>query len=941
MEGEQSELSGAFREFSAPLQAAVTARGFTEPTEPQRKAVPHIAAGADTLVVAPTGTGKTEAAMLPIFDAIDPADGISALYITPLRALNRDMRERFEWWGEQLGLDVAVRHGDTSDYQRRQQAVDPPDVLITTPETVQILFTGKRLRAALEDVEHVVVDEIHELAAAKRGAQLTVAFERLRNHAGPFQRVGLSATVGDPAAVGAFLTGGRSVEIVTVAAGDRLEVTVRYPQPTAADDRLGGELLTDPARASQIRVIQEIVEAHESTLIFVNTRQTAEALGSRFGQLDDVEIGVHHGSLAREARIEVEDAFKAGTLDGLLCTSSMELGIDVGHVDHVIQYASPRQVTRLLQRVGRAGHHTDEQSRGTIVATRPEDALEAAVIARRALAGAVEPAPIHEGSLDVVANQIAGLVEGTGGIRANRAYEVITAAYPFDELPEATFEAIIEELVDNRIITLNDQRRTIEPAGTWQYVYANISMIPDEETYAVEDLASGQQVGTLDERFVQTMLLPGETFIHGGEMWRVDDVDDDEATVTVTPIEDPAGEVPSWIGREIPVPEAVANEVGRLRETAASDLAASSAPAEAAAALTDRYPAAEDAITAAIEHVDRHRAVAPVPTPTKTVIEATGRTIRIHLPFGHAVTETVGRVLSALLGQQTGSAIGLETDPYRIDLEVPPAVSARTVKELLLETDSQHIEPLIELTLDRSDAVTIRLAQVAEHFGAVKSWRGGSPPNGERLRDLLADTPAYEEAKRALMHEDLAVESATEVFAGFQTAAHEITIVGETTPIGAAGQQSGGEFVTPENADASVIETVKDRIRSDRIKLLCLHCTDWERTTRIKRVQDQPTCPECESTRIAALNPWDEETPQAVTTTDKDDDESRRTERAYRSGSLVQSHGKQAVIALAGRGVGPDTAARILNNHREREADFYRDILEAERKYARTKSFWD
>ena len=941
MESEQGELQAPFDRFAAPMQAAVAARGFTEPTAPQRLAVPPIAAGTDTLVVAPTGTGKTEAAMLPIFDAVDPGEGISAIYVTPLRALNRDMRERLEWWGDKLDLEVAVRHGDTSDYKRRQQALDPPDVLITTPETLQILFTGRRLREALSDVDHVVVDEIHELAAAKRGAQLTVAFERLRAHAGAVQRVGLSATVGDPEAVGGFLTGDRPVEIVTVDAADRIDITVRYPQPTKEDERLADDLLTDPTRASQIRVMRELVTAHESTLIFVNTRQTAEGLGSRFGQLEDVDVGVHHGSLAKDARIEVEDAFKSGDLDALLCTSSMELGIDVGHVDHVIQYASPRQVTRMLQRIGRAGHQSGARSRGTIVATRPEDTLEAAVIARRALSGAVEPAPIHEGSLDVLANQIAGLVEGTGGIKAHQAYNIITNAYPFRAVTEATFEAVVEELVDNRIVRLNDQRQTIEPAGTWQYVYANISMIPDEETYAVEDLASGRQVGTLDERFVQTMLTPGETFIHGGEVWRVDTVDDDDTTVTVTPIEDPAGAVPSWIGQEIPVPKAVANEVAEVRTAAAKRLGDGSSMTATTAELTQRYPVTADAMAAALDHVDRHQAVAPVPGPTRTVVEATGRTIRVHLPAGHAVTETVGRVLSALLGQRTGSAIGLETDPYRIELEVPPSVTPRVITEILHETAPDHIEALIELTLDRSDAVAVRLAEIAEHFGAVKPWRGGSPPRGDRLRELLADTPAYEEAKRALMHEDLAVPSAIEAFESLQSSTHEVELVGEATPIGTAGQQSGGEFVVPENADADVIETVKERIQSDRITLVCLHCDDWKHTTRIERVQDQPVCPQCDSTRIAALNPWDEETVQALAATDKTTEESKRTERAYRSGSLVQAHGKEAIIALAGRGVGPETAARILNNHREREADFYRDILEAERTYARTKSFWD
>ncbi|PSQ45333.1 helicase, partial [Halobacteriales archaeon SW_7_68_16] len=355
--------SAAFARLGDEVRTALSDRGFSTPTEPQRLAIDPIVAGDHTLVVAPTGTGKTETAMLPVLDAIvrQPSrDGFSALYITPLRALNRDMRERLEWWGDRLDLDVQVRHGDTTDYQRSKQAEDPPDVLVTTPETLQAMFTGERLRAGLEDIAHVVIDEVHELAASKRGAQLTVALERLRELAGPIQRIGLSATVGDPEAVASFLSGGRPCTIRSVDVGSRLDVSVTSPTVCDTDRDLAGELATTPEMASHVRAIRDLVADHDSTLIFVNTRQTAEALGSRFGRLDDdIGIGVHHGSLSKTARIGIEDRFKAGEIDALLCTSSMELGIDVGRIDHVIQYQSPRQVTRLLQRVGRAGHRRD------------------------------------------------------------------------------------------------------------------------------------------------------------------------------------------------------------------------------------------------------------------------------------------------------------------------------------------------------------------------------------------------------------------------------------------------------------------------------------------------------------------------------------------------------------------------------------------------------
>ncbi|PSP17615.1 helicase, partial [Halobacteriales archaeon QH_10_67_13] len=538
----------AFTALGPAVRAALSDRGFDAPTEPQRRAIGPLAAGHDGLVVAPTGSGKTETAMLPVFDALagGEAFGIRALYVTPLRALNRDMRDRLEWWGETLGLEIAIRHGDTSDYQRRKQAEDPPDVLVTTPETLQALFTGKKLRRALEDVEHVVVDEVHELAVSKRGAQLAVALERLRERAGPVQRIGLSATVGDPEEVAGLLTGDRPCEIIEVDVGGRLEIDVRRPTVTDDDERLARELVTDPEIASHVRAIDELVAAHKATLVFVNTRQTAEALGSRLREYG-TDIGIHHGSLARETRVEVESQFKNGELAALVCTSSMELGIDVGHVDHVIQYNSPRQVTRLLQRVGRAGHREGEPSRGTIVAGHPDDVLESAVIARRARAGQVEPVAVHHGSLDTVANQIAGLVMGRGELSARQAYELLTRAYPFVDLDEGQFKTIVRELADNDIVWLDHEADRLEKRrGTWEYFYRNLSMIPDETTYDVEDVASGSQIGTLDERFVVNFATPGEVFIQSGEMWRISEVDEEDERVTVSPIEDPAGEVPSW-----------------------------------------------------------------------------------------------------------------------------------------------------------------------------------------------------------------------------------------------------------------------------------------------------------------------------------------------------------------------------------------------------------
>ncbi|WP_435076685.1 DEAD/DEAH box helicase [Halococcus sp. AFM35] len=933
----------AFTHLGERVRAALSERGFTTPTEPQRRAIPPLADGEDGLVIAPTGTGKTETAMLPVFDALAGEDrfGISALYITPLRALNRDMRDRLEWWGEQLDLEIDVRHGDTTQYHRQQQAEDPPDVLVTTPETLQAMLTGEKLRTALSDVAHVVVDEVHELAASKRGAQLTIGLERLRELAGEFQRIGLSATVGDPGEVGKFLTGGRGCALIEVDVGSRLDVRVRKPRVTDEDEALAAELASDPDLASHVRAIRDLVAENESTLIFVNTRQTAEALGSRCNALD-LPIGVHHGSLSKEARIEVEDDFKAGDLDGLLCTSSMELGIDVGRVDHVIQYQSPREVARLLQRVGRAGHRSDRLSAGTVLTTRPDDTLEALAICRRAHEGLVEPAEIHHGSLDTVANQTAGLVMDFGEIGARRAYEIVTRAYPFRDLGEEVFREVVRELSGNRILWLDEERDRLEKSGgSWQYFYANLSMIPDEETYTVSDVASGRTIGTLDERFVVNFAGPGETFIQRGEMWRIAEVNDEDSEVKVSPIEDPAGEIPSWTGQEIPVPQAVAGEVGEIRGKAGESFASDASRTSVADDLAKRYPTDEHTASKALGPLEKQvEADGPMPTESRVVVESEPRSVVVNACFGHTTNETVGRVLSALLGQQTGSSVGMEIDPYRIELDVPRGVRGHDVVDVLEDTAPEHVAGIIELSLKNSDALKFKLAQVAATFGALKSWQGNERFGRGRLLAALEDTPVYDESIREVFHEDLAIDDAGDVLSAIQSGDIELVTHNGHTPVGIDGRSSGKELLAPENADASVIDTVKERIRDDRMRLFCLHCQEWERTQEVRRVPDQPECPHCGSTRIAALNPWAEEVVDAITTDEKDDEQEKQTERAYRAATLVQSHGKQAVVALAARGVGPHNAARIIAKLRENEDDFYRDILAQERQYARTQSFW-
>src|SRR5438093_1811878 len=306
-----------FTLLSERAQSLVRELGFSTPTRPQVAAIPKILGAADVLGIAPTGSGKTEAALLPVLDRLAQGErqGIGLLYVTPLRALNRDMKGRLERLGSGLGLDVDIRHGDTPQKDRRRQTAKPPDVLITTPESLQAILPGKVMRRNLRDVRHVIVDEVHQLVQDRRGTQLAVALERLRDATPePFQRIGLSATVAQPEVVARFVGGGRPLEIVEATQEKQMEFRVEWPKPNDEDFETARDLYISPENAASINLMSDLMEEARSTLVFVNARDTAELLGHRFS-LVSPDIGVHHGWLPRAERQRVEPEFKAGRLN--------------------------------------------------------------------------------------------------------------------------------------------------------------------------------------------------------------------------------------------------------------------------------------------------------------------------------------------------------------------------------------------------------------------------------------------------------------------------------------------------------------------------------------------------------------------------------------------------------------------------------------------------
>jgi len=564
-------MSRVFSELHPLLRDALAEKGW-EPTPIQDKVIGDLTKGHDRVIIAPTGSGKTMAGILPLFHRCleEQWPSLSILYVTPLRALNRDVDRRVTELAEAVGLRVDVRHGDTSQSQRTKQTRRPPNLLVTTPETFQLMFSGKNLRKMLSTVQAIVIDEVHDLAASERGWQLSVGLSRLEALAGhSIQRLGLSATVGNPQEVATWLSPNHGKPIIAM--GHRAtELTVESTLPTPDDEIASVDLTLSPRQHASYRALCDILRTEPPCLVFVNSRSEAETLSTRLQVIaPDLAIGVHHGSLASETRQDMEDKLRAGELAGLVCTSSLELGIDVGSVRRIIQLHSPKSVDRMLQRVGRADHRLGGLGRGHILSWDADQIIESAVIARRAMNGDIEPVEWRQHPRTIAANQLVLMAHCFKAVSIDEATKMIAQSAQFEGWDRADTEAVLNVLAERWVIrfvplpselpwfrwpkavyslareaaeqtdnplpeelplySVPDEEipqaykdRTVDvpksfkdgwfsSAGrTREWVTHHLSMIPDKRSYRVRDAVTRRSLGNVDEAFVLSLNDSGE-----------------------------------------------------------------------------------------------------------------------------------------------------------------------------------------------------------------------------------------------------------------------------------------------------------------------------------------------------------------------------------------------------------------------------------------------
>ncbi|HZV72569.1 MAG TPA: DEAD/DEAH box helicase [Conexibacter sp.] len=776
----------------APRTREWFVRAFAAPTEAQAQAWPAIATGEHVLISAPTGSGKTLAAFLWALDRLaadragdDAAAGGQAggampggatvngaresgpivggerrtrlVYVSPLKALSYDIERNLRAPLHGIGADlrVAIRTGDTPQRERQRMLREPPDVLITTPESLYLMLTS-RAREILRGAEWVIVDEIHAVAGTKRGAHLALTLERLdalareRNGGRDVQRIGLSATQTPLEEVGRFMVGPRRrCRIVDTGVRKPLDLRIHVPvesmvEPDAGvggngvdiDPLAGGEATRRSIWPAIYPELLKLIRQHRSTILFVNNRRSAERIALRLNELANegrgeaegngaagdggatwasggeasaapVEIArAHHGSLAREERLVVEELLKAGEIPCIVATSSLELGIDMGAVDLVLQVESPKSVAAGLQRIGRAGHNVGDTSKGRIFPKFRADLLECAVVARRMRDGAIEPTVVPRNPLDVLAQQIVAIAAAAGDddepTSVDELHALVTGTYTYAELSRAQLENVLD-MLDGRYpssefaelrprIVWDRVAGTLRPRrGARALAVTNAGTIPDRGLYMVT-LPDGRRVGELDEEMVYEA-RPGQTFLLGASSWRIEEIGRDR--VVVTPAPGAPGAIPFWKGDGVGRPKELGEAIGRFARWAVDQ------PAETLAA---DYDLDELAARNLLDYLrEQQQATRVIPSDRTIVIERFRDEIGdwrlcVLSPYGGRIHAAWGLALSARIRDE----LGLEADAIWSDdgiiVHLPDADEPPGAEIALIEPDELEDMVVAELS---------------------------------------------------------------------------------------------------------------------------------------------------------------------------------------------------------------------------------------------------
>ncbi|EHR78556.1 helicase [Thermococcus litoralis DSM 5473] len=774
-------------------------RKFGTFTPPQRYAVVEIHKGENVLISSPTGSGKTLSAFLAAINELvllgkegKLEDQIYVLYVSPLRALNNDIRRNLEEplseireVYKELGYElpeirVAVRTSDTSSYEKQKMVKKPPHILITTPESLAIALNAPKFSQRLKTVKYVIIDEVHALAENKRGTHLTLSLERLQNLAGDFVRIGLSATIHPLEEVAKFVFGynddgsPRSGSIVDVSFAKQTEITV---------ESVVEDLIYAPASElseALYKRLDELIEQHRTTLIFTNTRSGAERvayhLKKKFPKYAEL-IEAHHSSLSRDVRLEVEEKLKRGELKAVVSSTSLELGIDIGSIDLVVLIGSPKSVNRALQRIGRAGHRLHEVSKGVILVLDRDDLVECTVLAHNARNRRLDRIKIPHNPLDVLVQHLLGMaLERVWDI--NEAYSLVKRAYPYHDLSFEDFMSVLRYLAgeyagleEKKVyakIWLDKEEGKFGKRGkmTRAIYYMNTGTIPDEAKIEVYTLDK-RFIGTVEEEFAER-LMPGDIFVLAGRTYEFKKSRGNR--IYVVPKEGAKPTIPAWFSEMLPLSFDLAIDVQRFRREVKGILN----NRRDKSFLMKKYQIDEKAAKAILGYFREQEKYSTIPDDKILLVEEVFDERRakyfFHTLIGRRANEALSRAFAYLISKKkrTNVRIAISDNGFMLILPKEKPLSEEEIKELFQVED---LRETLKRALDNTELLKRRFRHVANrgllilrrYMGRKKSL-SRQQLNAQTLLRLLKknypDFPLLKEVYREIMEDKMDIENA-------------------------------------------------------------------------------------------------------------------------------------------------------------------------------------
>ena len=767
---------------------------FGKFSEPQKFSVIDINSRKNILVSASTGSGKTLTAFLSILNhLIDCSEKgilenkVYVIYCSPLKALNKDvslnliepLQEMEEQANKKFGIRVGVRTGDTTAAEKQKMLANPPHILVTTPESLALMLSSPKFKDHLRNVDWFIVDEIHALAENKRGVHLSISMERLQRLSPAMSRVGLSATVAPLENVAHFLVGNRKCEIVDIPSLKKLDLQVVSP--------VADLINTDYTTISNetYNLIDKLLQEHKTTLIFTNTRSGTERvvhhLKEKFPKNYSENIGAHHGSLSKGHRTELEKNLREGKLKAVVCSTSLELGIDIGYIDLVILLGSPKSVARALQRIGRSGHKLHDTTKGRIIVLDRDDLVECSVLLKSAVEKKIDRIHIPENCLDVLAQQIFGIAIEEQ-IHIEELFKMIKQSYCYRNLKREDFDQVMSylageysELEDRHIyakIWIDKETKIIGKRGKMARVIymTNIGTIPSESGVVVKvgDLA----IGTIDEGFLER-LKPGDVFVLGGNTYQFRNASGMVARVVAALGRRPT--VPSWYSESLPLSFDLANEIGRFRKLILEHFAKKEPKGDILRFINKYLYLDDNAANAIYQYFKEQYEYAEIPTSTNLLVEhydeGEKKYAVFHTLYGRRVNDCLARAVAYAISkiQHRDVEIGISDNGFYV-ASVHPIQAVRAFEML----KSSRIEELMALALDKTEVLRRRFRHCAARaLMILTNYKGHEKRVGRQqvssmillqaVKRISEDFPILKEARREVLEDLMDIENTKHV----------------------------------------------------------------------------------------------------------------------------------------------------------------------------------